>query len=203
VPVVYLVDDDPSVLKAVTRLLQVEGFTAKPYSSPQAFLDDFDPNVPGCIVMDLSMPEINGLDLQNHLAIYGHARPIVFITGHGDIPSSVKAMKAGAIDFLTKPFSPHDLLGAVRRAIERDEQVRLSRNERVQVETRLASLTSRERQVFDRVVKGRLNKQIAGELGIVEKTVKVHRGRVMKKMKAESLAALVQLANLLKPTTET
>lgn len=196
-PIVFLVDDDPSVLKAVTRLLTAEGFDTRPYSSPKNFLDAYDANLPGCIIMDLAMPGINGLDLQKHLAATGHVGPVIFITGQGDIPSSVSAMKAGAVDFLTKPFNDDDLLSAIRFAVEKDQATRRKRAEHDRIEKSLASLTDREREVFEHVTRGRLNKQIAGDLGIVEKTVKVHRGRVMKKMGVRTLAELVQLAERL------
>jgi FixJ family two-component response regulator len=196
-PVIFVVDDDPSVLKALTRLLMAEGFETRPYSSPTHFLDAYDGRVPGCIVMDLAMPDINGLDLQNRLASSGRVNPVIFITGRGDIPSSVRAMKAGAVDFLTKPFNDSDLLAAVRLAIDKDQATRLKSEQRDRIERSLSSLTARERQVFEHVTRGRLNKQIAGDLGIVEKTVKVHRGRVMKKMGVRTLAELVQLAERL------
>jgi RNA polymerase sigma factor (sigma-70 family) len=198
-PVIFLVDDDPSILRALTRLLRAEGFEARSYSSPRTFLDAYDAGPPGCIVMDLAMPDINGLDLQNRLAASGHMRPIIFMTGQGDIPSSVKAMKAGAVDFLTKPFDDEDMLLAIRFAIEKDLATRRKLEQRDRIEKALASLTVREREVFEHVTRGRLNKQIAGDLGIVEKTVKVHRGRVMKKMGVRTLAELVQLAERLGP----
>src|SRR5262245_61479110 len=196
-PVVFLIDDDPSVLTALTRLLAAEGFETRPYSSPTDFLDDYNATLPGCIVMDLAMPDISGLDLQRRLASSGIMRPIIFISGQGDVPSSVKAMKAGAIDFLTKPFDDHALLSAIRFAIETDQAVRSKQAQRDRIEKSLASLTSREREVFEHVTRGRLNKQIAGDLGIVEKTVKVHRGRIMKKMGVRNLAELVKLADRL------
>ncbi len=197
VPVVFLVDDDPSILKALTRLLAAEGFETRPYSSAANFLDEYNATLPGCIVMDLAMPGMSGLDLQCRLASSGRVRPIVFITGQGDIPTSVRAMKAGAVDFLTKPFDDHALLSAVRFAIEKDQAVRSKQEQRDRIERSLASLTQREREVFEHVTRGRLNKQIAGDLGIVEKTVKVHRGRIMKKMGVRSLAELVKLAERL------
>jgi FixJ family two-component response regulator len=197
VPVVFLVDDDPSILKALSRLLAAEGFETRPYSSATNFLDDFNANLPGCIVMDLAMPGLSGLELQSRLASSGRMRPIVFITGHGDIPSSVRAMKAGAVDFLIKPFDDHALLSAVRVAIEKDRSARLQQAQRDRIEKSLAALTAREREVFQHVTRGRLNKQIAGDLGIVEKTVKVHRGRIMKKMGVRTLAELVKLAERL------
>jgi FixJ family two-component response regulator len=197
VPVVFLVDDDPSILKALTRLLTTEGFETRSYSSATNFLDEYNATLPGCIVMDLAMPGMSGLDLQSRLASSGRVRPIVFITGQGDIPSSVRAMKAGAVDFLTKPFDDQALLSAVRFAIEKDQAVRSKQEQRDRIEKSLASLTGREREVFEHVTRGRLNKQIAGDLGIVEKTVKVHRGRIMKKMGVRSLADLVKLAERL------
>jgi len=196
-PVVFLIDDDPSILKALTRLLGAEGFVTRPYSSAMNFLDEYNASLPGCIVMDLAMPGMTGLDLQSRLASSGHVRPIIFITGQGDVPSSVRAMKAGAVDFLTKPFDDHALLSAVRFAIEKDQAVRSKQAQRERIEKSLASLTTREREVFQHVTRGRLNKQIAGDLGIVEKTVKVHRGRIMKKMGVRTLAELVKLAERL------
>jgi FixJ family two-component response regulator len=197
-PVVFLIDDDLSVLKSVTRLLSAAGFETRPYSAPKCFLDNYDAGLPGCIVMDLAMPEISGLDLQKRLASSGYAKPIIFITGQGDIPTSVRAMKAGAVDFLTKPFNRDGLLSAVRVAIGKDRAARRSWNELDRIEKCRATLTSREREVFELVTNGRLNKQIAGDLGIAEKTVKIHRGRMMRKMEARTLADLVQLANRLK-----
>jgi FixJ family two-component response regulator len=201
-PVVFLIDDDPSVLKSLTRLLSAAGFETRPYSSPKSFLDNYDAGLPGCIVMDLAMPEINGLDLQRHLASSGYAKPVVFITGQGDIPSSVSAMKAGAVDFLTKPFDRDGLLSAVRAAVGKDQAARRSWKELDRIEKCRAALTHREREVFELVTKGRLNKQIAGDLGIAEKTVKIHRGRMMRKMEVRTLADLVQLADRLKIAAE-
>jgi FixJ family two-component response regulator len=196
-PIVFLIDDDPSILKALTRLLTAEGFQTRPYPSASHFLDEYNASLPGCIVMDLAMPGMSGLDLQTRLATSGRLRPIIFITGHGDIPSSVRAMKAGAVDFLTKPFDDHALLSAVRLALEKDQLLRSKQAQLDRIEKSLASLTEREREVFEHVTRGRLNKQIAGDLGIVEKTVKVHRGRIMKKMGVRTLADLVKLAERL------
>jgi FixJ family two-component response regulator len=196
-PIVYLVDDDPSVLKSMTRLLTVEGFKTSAFSSPHKFLEEHDISAPGCIVMDLAMPELSGLSLQKMLSSFSYSKPVVFISGRGDVPSSVSAMKAGAVDFLTKPFTKDNLLTAVREALRRDKIARESYSEREENEQRLSSLTEREREVFDRVIRGMLNKQIASDLGIVEKTVKVHRGRMMKKMGVRSVAKLVQLAERL------
>lgn len=194
-PVVYLVDDDPSVLRAVRRLLASEGFDTKSFADPASFLDEHDPQLPGCIVLDVAMPGMNGIDLQDLLATSGHGQPVIFVSGHCDVPTSVTAMKKGAVDFLTKPFDDTILLAAVREAIKRDEENRLAEAELSDVRSRLDALTPRERAVFFRVIVGRLNKQIAADLRIVEKTVKVHRARVMKKMKVRTLAELVRLAD--------
>jgi len=191
---VFLVDDDPSVLRALSRLLRAAGYEARTFPSSRDFLADHDAAVPGCVVLDLAMPGLNGLDLQNALADSGSARPIVFVSGRGDVHSSVRAMKAGAVDFLTKPVSEEDLLVAIRRAIEKDRQLRATRAELESIDARLSTLTPREREVFQHVVAGRLNKQIAATLGTVEKTIKVHRSRMMEKMGVRSLADLVRMA---------
>jgi FixJ family two-component response regulator len=193
---VFVVDDDPAVLKALTRLLLASGREVQAYSSPREFFDRHDRVAPGCLVLDVAMPGWSGLDLQQELAASGAERPVVFITGQGDIPTSVRAMKAGAVDFLTKPFDEAQLLAAVQAAIEKDALTRQTRAERRKVEDRLATLTSRERQVLEHVVAGQLNKHIAADLGTVEKTVKVHRGRLMRKMGAVSLVDLVRMAGL-------
>lgn len=190
----FLVDDDAGVLKALSRLLRAAGYEARTYSSPQHFLDEHDPSVPGCAVLDLAMPGLDGLALQERLAAAGTERPIIFLTGNGSIPSSVQAMKAGAVDFLTKPVARHQLLAAVERAAERDAQARQARADRQSIENRLATLTPREREVLQHVVAGRLNKQIAAALGTVEKTIKVHRGRMMAKLGVRNVAELVRLA---------
>jgi FixJ family two-component response regulator len=200
-PIVYVVDDDSSILKAVSRLLGAAGFTTKLFTSPCAFLNEHNASTPGCILLDLAMPDLNGLDLQRSLASTGYVRPIVFITGHGDIPASVNAMKAGASDFLTKPFDAEELIGAVRQAIETDRLARETNSQLQRLQKSFGRLTLREKQVFKGVINGRLNKQIAAELGIVEKTVKVHRSRVMTKMGVHSLAELVQLAGRLGMTS--
>jgi FixJ family two-component response regulator len=191
---VFLVDDDPSVLRALTRLLQVAGHQVQAFRSPAEFLAAHDPAVPGCAVLDLAMPGLNGLDLQQALAASSCLRPVIFVSGRGDVPSSVQAMKAGAVDFLTKPVSEEDLLAAVRRALDRDRLMRQARAELAVIAERLSTLTPREREVLGLVVAGRLNKQIAAELGTVEKTIKVHRSRVMEKMCVRSVADLVRLA---------
>jgi len=192
---VFLVDDDPGVLKALTRLLRASGREVRAFSSADEFLAQHDPAAPGCLVLDVALPRRNGLDLQRDLAASGADRAVVFITGIGDIPTSVRAMKAGAVDFLTKPFDDTQLLAAVQTAIEKDERMRRAGAERRGVERKLATLTSRERQVLEHVVSGQLNKHIASDLGTVEKTIKVHRGRIMQKMGAASLVELVRMAD--------
>jgi FixJ family two-component response regulator len=194
-PVVFLVDDDQSALKALTRLLKVEGFETRPFSSSASFLEGHDPDVPGCIVLDVAMPEMNGLELQKVLTSARRAQPVVFISGASDIPTSVSAMKGGAVDFLTKPVTHKGLIRAVEQAIRRNQELRQSETELETIKDRLSKLTPREKAVFTQVVTGRLNKQIAANLGIVEKTVKVHRGRMMRKMGVRTLAELVQLAD--------
>jgi FixJ family two-component response regulator len=164
------------------------------FGSPQEFLERHDPRAPGCLVLDLAMPGLNGLELQAALTVKGSAIPIIFLTGHGNIPASVQAMKRGALDFLTKPVNDDDLLKAVQAAIEKDRLARIARAELEDIQARLDSLTPREREVLTHVVSGQLNKQTAADLGTVEKTIKVHRGRVMEKMKVHSVAELVHLA---------
>jgi FixJ family two-component response regulator len=193
---VFLVDDDPGVLRALTRLLRASGREVRAFASQQEFLGQHDPETPGCLVLDVAMPERNGLDLQQDLAAAGAERAVVFITGQGDVPTSVRAMKAGAVDFLTKPFNDVQLLGAVQAAIERDAEMRRTRAERGEVERKVATLTLRERQVLEHVVAGQLNKHIAADLGTVEKTIKVHRGRIMQKMGAASLVELIRMTDL-------
>jgi FixJ family two-component response regulator len=191
---VYVVDDDAGILKAMTRLLRAHGFEVQPYASPQAFLENHDPTVPGCAILDVAMPGLDGLALQGALATTDYRRPIVFLTGRGDVPTSVRAMKAGALDFLIKPAKEMDLLQAVRRAEATDVQARRTRSELAAIQSRLSTLTRREREVLSHVISGRLNKQIAGDLGTVEKTIKVHRGRMMVKLGVRSVADLVRLA---------
>ena len=181
------------VLKSLDRLLRSAGFAVRTFPSPRDFLAQHDRELPGCVVLDLSMPGLDGLQLQQALARSGNPCPVIFITGHGDIPASVQAMKAGAVDFLTKPFDQKQFLAAVRTAVDKDRTARAARAERSSIGLRVAALTPRERQVMAHVVAGDLNKQIAAELGIAEKTVKVHRARVMKKMDIDSVAELVWL----------
>ena len=190
---VFLVDDEASVRKAVARLLRAEGFKVSAYESAGEFLRAHDPAAPGCLVLDMAMPAINGLELQQALAARDSLLPIIFLTGRADVPMCAEAMKRGAADFLTKPVQDADLLAAVRRALEHNLQARKNRAEREDVRSRIASLTLREREVLEHVVRGRLNKQIASDLGTAEKTIKVHRGRVMEKMRVSSVAELVRM----------
>ena len=192
-PTVFVVDDYAAGRRSISRLLRAAGFAVTAFASAKEFLAQYDPETRGCLVLDLAMPEISGLDLQGILAGRGSLMPIIFLTAHGDIPKSVQAMKRGASDFLMKPVNDEDLLAAVRVAIEKDRARRLERAELSEIHTRLATLTPREREVLEYVVAGKLNKQIAGELGTVEQTVKIHRAHVMQKMKVQSVAELVRL----------
>jgi FixJ family two-component response regulator len=195
---VYLVDDDPGVLKALSRLLRARGYEVKPYSSPQLFLEEHDVAVPGCAILDVSMPGLDGLELQRALtAAGGSHRPVMFVTGKGDIPTSVRAMKAGAIDFLTKPVKDKDLFEAVSSAEALDAESRRLHSELESMQAKVRTLTPREREVLAHVVAGRLNKQIAGDLGTVEKTIKVHRSRMMEKLGIRMVADLVRMAEKL------
>jgi FixJ family two-component response regulator len=194
-PVVFIVDDDPSVRKSLARLIRSAGYRAEAFGSADEFLSR-EPSIgPCCVVLDVRMPGVTGLDLQKTLASALHGIPIVFITGHGDVSMSVNAMKAGAVDFLTKPFEGKDLLSAVQRAVARDTRDLGAEARTGEVQKRVNQLTPRQRQVFALVVTGMLNKQIASELHIAEKTVKVHRAQVMEKMRAGSVAELVRLAD--------
>jgi len=196
---VSVVDDDALVLRSLGRLLESRGFAVQTFSSAQEFLERSERAVPGCIVMDLSMPGLNGLELQAALAEARDSRPVVFISGRGSVSSSVEAMKAGALDFLTKPLDEEKLIGAVQVALAKDRAAQGQRAQHASITSRLATLTLRERQVLGRVVEGKLNKQIAAELGTAEKTIKVHRARMMRKMQVDSLAELVRAWTLTQP----
>ena len=195
-PTVFIVDDEPAVLKSLSRLMRSARLAASTFSSPQEFLDRHDPQVPGCLILDVAMPGLDGLQLQQALIAKGSEIPIIFLSGRGDIPMSVRAMKRGAVDFLTKPVDDEDLLEAIRDAIEKDRVNRPAIAERNAIRQRLATLTPREREVLEHVLTGQLNKQIAGDLDIAEKTIKVHRGRVMEKMGVRSVAELVRLCQV-------
>ena len=192
-PTVFIVDDDEAVRKAVSRLLRSAGIAVAVFASPGEFLAQYNPATPGCLVLDITMPDFDGLQLQTALTEKGSILPIIFLTGTGDVSTSVQAMKHGAFDFLSKPVKDKDLLTAVRAAIERDAVARLAQAKLSEIRARLDSLTPREREVLEHVVSGKLNKQIAGDLGITEATVKMHRARVMAKMKVQSVAELARL----------
>jgi FixJ family two-component response regulator len=192
-PIVYVVDDEPSVRKSLARLLKAAGHRVEAFASAQEFLERVHRSGIGCLILDVQMPDLNGLELQQALSASDISMPIVFITGHGDVPTSVRAMKAGAMDFLSKPFDQKDLLAAIGLAIEKARQQSTLQAESSEVERRLATLTPREHEVLLQVLTGQLNKQIAATLGASEKTIKVHRGRVMHKMQVQSVADLVRL----------
>ena len=196
-PVVLIVDDDPSLRDALSSLFRSVGIRAELFGSAPELLSSRLPDVPSCLVLDIRLPEVSGLDFQNQLANAGIRLPIIFMTGHGDIPMSVRAMKAGAVDFLTKPFRDQDMLDAVTVALERDRQRRENDRALSELQELQRSLTAREREVMAFVASGLMNKQIAGEMNLSEITVKIHRGRLMKKMGARSLADLVKMAGSL------
>jgi FixJ family two-component response regulator len=199
-PIVFIVDDDISVRESMELLIRDENWQPKTFASAQEFLDHPRKRVPSCLVLDLSLPGLSGLELQKQLTVEHIDMPIIFITGHGDVPQSVQAMKAGALEFLTKPLNNDALVTAIRSAIHRSSLALVQNAEMQELQHRFDSLTSRERQVMALVVAGLLNKQVGGELGISEITVKAHRGQVMQKMKANSLADLVRMAGRLGPT---
>jgi FixJ family two-component response regulator len=193
VPTVFVIDDDSAVLDALGRLLRSYDLNVATFASPQQFLDQLESCQHGCLVLDVEMPNLNGLELQQQLAARGNELPVIFLTGHGDIPMSVQAMKHGAVDFLTKPVQAHDLIECVHDALEKDRSNQQTRTDMDEIRQRMATLTPREREVLDHVVAGKLNKQIAADLGTVEKTIKVHRAHVMTKLKVRTVADLVRL----------
>lgn len=192
-PTVFAVDDDVAVLESLTLLLRSVGLPAQTYGSASEFLDAYDPAAPGCLVLDVRMPGMSGLELQERLHALGSKLPIIFITAHGDVPMAVKAVKAGAVDFIQKPFRDQELIDKIQRALKVDAHLRMQVADLDEISARLSSLTPREKEVMEGVVAGKVNKVIAHELGLSQRTVEIHRARVMEKMKAKSLAQLVQM----------
>jgi FixJ family two-component response regulator len=191
---IFLIDDDPGVVLALSRLLTAAGFRVEPYTSAADFLDGYRTEIPGCVIIDVAMGDWSGLDLHKQLSTQSYDRPVIFISGQSDLPTSVQAMKAGAVDFLTKPIKAEDLFRAIKLALARDQTARRDLAGKSAIRRRLDSLSPREYEVFVRVIEGKLNKQIAHELGIAEKTAKVHRARVMRKMAARNIVELVRMA---------
>jgi FixJ family two-component response regulator len=202
-PIVYVVDDDPSMREAVQDLIASVGLEARGFASAPEFLEAARPDAPACLILDVRLPGASGLNFQQELAKSGVAIPVIFITGHGDIPMSVRAIKAGAVEFLTKPFRDQELLDAINAGIERNRAQRREATVMDDLRQRFAALTPREREIMALVILGRMNKQIAGELGVSEVTVKVHRGQIMRKMRAKSLPELVRMGDVLRLATVT
>ena len=192
-PVVFIVDDDEAVRSSLRLLLKSVGLVPSALASAREFLDKYDPAQPGCLVLDVRMPEMSGLELQEQLNLKGAVLPVIFITGHGDVPMAVEAMQAGACDFLQKPFRDQDLIDRIQRALDKDRTNRAALNERTLIRERLQSLTPREREVLAMVTSGKANKIMAADLGVSQRTVEIHRARVMEKMRAASLAQLVRM----------
>ena len=192
-PVVFIVDDDEGVRSSLRLLLKSVGLVPSALASAREFLDKYDPAQPGCLVLDVRMPEMSGLELQEQLNLKGAVLPVIFITGHGDVPMAVEAMQAGACDFLQKPFRDQDLIDRIQRALDKDRTNRAALNERTLIHERLQSLTPREREVLAMVTSGKANKIMAADLGVSQRTVEIHRARVMEKMRAASLAQLVRM----------
>lgn len=197
-PIVFVVDDDPSMREAVQDLIASVGLQARGFASPREFLEAERPDAPACLVLDVRLPGASGLNFQQELARAGVPIPVIFITGHGDIPMSVRAIKAGAVEFLTKPFRDQELLDAINAGIERNRAQRREATVMDDLRQRFAALTPREREIMALVILGRMNKQIAGDLGVSEVTVKVHRGQIMRKMRAKSLPELVRMGDVLR-----
>lgn len=192
-PIVFVVDDDDAVRNSLRLLLKSVGLAAQPYGSAQEFLEHYVPDQPGCLVLDVRMPGMSGLELQQQLNLRGAVIPVIFITGHGDVPMAVEAMQHGAFDFLQKPFRDQDLIDRIQRALEKDRGYRVELKKRAQIRERRDSLTPREQEVLELVTSGKANKVMAGDLGVSQRTVEIHRARVMEKMGAASLAQLVRM----------